>query len=328
MRTKLKQIADGPLPRVILVHGPEIIYHDRIYAALKERSLEDGLGDWNWSVFHGNKEFELEPLLMELGMVAWGNSPKIVVLKEGDLISAASMEKLAHWLEQNPEANCLALFLDKVDNRLKYLKILRNFALEFNCEPIEGEELLRYVVDFCTEQGKAMKRATAVIFLERVGSNLLVVHNELEKLFAWTNGREEIMPADIGKISCLSPGQIANHTVFQMTDFIVQKRRQQALDVLELLISAGEPPFRILPLIERQLRLVLAAKTCTNNLDEAAKQMGETNSYALKKIQPYSKKFSLDEIFAGFTAILHADREMKLGMAGDQVLADLIVKLT
>ena len=328
MQKILRKIATEPLPRVLLVHGPETVWHDQVYNALKNRNAQDSLAEWNWSVFHGTKDFDLDELLVELGMVPWGGSTKIVVMRKGELVPAATMEKLATWLEQHPEANCLALFLEKVDKRWKYLRLLRPMALEIECVPLQGETLVRYVLDSCTEQGKEMKRATAEFFLERVGVNLLVIHNELEKLVAWSAGRKEITKHDVQIISSLSPGQIASHTVFQMTDAIIQKNRQEALDVLHQLMSAGEPALRILPLIERQLRLVLAAKTSTVGLEETAKQIGETNSYALKKLHSHARKYDLEEILAGFEAVLHADGELKLGVPGEQVLADLIVKLT
>ncbi len=328
MQKILKKIETEPLPRVILVHGPETVWHDRIYATLKKRNNEDSLGQWNWSVFYGTKDFDLEGILVELATVSWGDSSKIVILRNGELVPAGTMEKIALWIEAHPNANCLALFMDKLDKRLKYPKILRKFALEIECEALEGDKLVRYVMDYCTEQGKAIKRDTAELFLERVGSDLLVIHNELEKLFALSNEREEITTQDVKAIASLSPGQVANHTVFQMTDLIVQKRRQEALEVLHLLMSTGEPALRLLPLIERQLRLILAAKTTTANLDDTAKQMGESNSYALKKILGHAKKYKIEEIFEGFRAVLHADRELKLGVPGEQVLTDLIIKLT
>ena len=327
-RSLLKKIEAEPLPRVILVHGPETAWHDLVYATLQERNSKDSLAQWNWSVFHGEKDFVLEALLTDLGTVSWGGSPKIVILKEAQLIPAAIMEKLASWLEQNETANSLAIFLDKVDNRWKYLKIMRQFALEIQCDPLQGEALMRYVQDYCTEQKKKMTRKTAEVFLDRVGNNLQVVHNELEKLISFTKGREEVTAGDVRAITSLLPGQPANNTIFQMTDFIVQKNREKALELLSLLLSSGEPALRILPLIERQYRLVLAAKTSTTSLDVTAKQMGENSSYALKKIQPLAKRFELAEIFAGFSAVVQADRELKLGAPGDQVLTDLIIKLT
>ena len=324
----IQEIAQGPLPRVLFVHGPEIMWQDQIYQALKERNAKDSLGEFNWSVSYGQKEFDLESLLLELGMVPWGSEARIVVVKNADQIPAALMDKLVSWLDKHPDANCLALFFDKVDNRLKYVKALRQLAKEIECTPLQGDGLVRHVVDLCTEQGKKMKRDVAEAFLARVGADLYLIQNELEKLWAWSDGREEITLSDVETISSLSPEQIAKDTVFRMTDLIVQGKRQEALAVLNTLMVAGEPALRLLPLFERQLRLILAAQTGTTNLDEVARQMGESNSYALKKIYKQAQRYDREKIFSGFRAVLHADRELKLGAPGDQVLTNLVIKLT
>jgi len=324
----LKEIKNGSLPHVLFIHGPETMWQDQIYNALKERNTRDSLGEFNWSAFYGNKDFDLDGLLLELGMVPWGGGEKIVVVKNADVVPAPLMEKLALWLEQHPESNRLALFLDKVDNRLKYVKILRQLAREVECTPLKGDSLVRHILDSCTEQGKTTTRDTAAAFLDRVGTDLHRIQNELEKLWAWTDGRDEITLADVKTISSLSPEQIEKDTVFRMTDLIVQKKRDEALVVLSNLLAAGEPALRLLPLIERQLRLILAAKTAQANLDEVARQMGESNSYALKKIYRQAQDYDLNKIFSGFDAVLHADRELKLGAPGDQVLTNLIIKLT
>ena len=70
---------------------------------------------------------------------------------------------------------------------------------------------------------------------------------------AWCGEREKITSLDVQTISSLSPGQIQERTIFQMTDRIVRKQRNEALDILSLLLTSGEPALRILPVIERQL---------------------------------------------------------------------------
>lgn len=327
-RKLLQKLASEPLPPVLLVHGPETFWQDQVYGALKGRSAQENLGEWNWSVFHGAKDFDLEVLLGELATLPWGGSQKIVVLKEAELVPAPVMEKLANWLQHNSFTHCLALFFNRVDQRWKYLKVLRQLGEELECVALEGERLLRYLSDYCREQGRKMAPAAAQFLAARAGRNLQFLHNELDKLFAYTEGREEITVEDVKAISSFWPAEVENHAIFQMTESIVQKNRKRALEVLGLLLADGEQPLRILPLIERQLRLVLAAKTGSPNLQPTAEQMGESSVVPLKKIRAQAQKFSLDELMAGFAAVVQADAQLKLGAPGKEVLTDLIIRLT
>lgn len=323
----LKKLETEPLPRVLLVHGPESFWQDRLYSVLKNRMAQESFGQWNWSLFHGSKDLDLEPVLTELATLPWGGTAKLVVLREAHLVPGDTMEKLAKWLEENPQANSLALFYHQLDQRWRYLKLLRQFALEVECSALRGEELADHVAKYCAGEGKKIEQVAVQLFFTRVGTNLQVIHNELDKLIAYVGERTEISAQDVEAVTSLWPEQIANHAVFQLTDFIAQKKRREALGMLQQLLAAGEAPLRILALIERQLRLLLAAKT-SSNLDGAAAAMGESSAYPLKKVRAQARRFSLDELFAGFHAVVQADGEIKLGASGEEVLTDLIIKLT
>ena len=328
MQQMIKKIKTGPLQRAYLVHGSETVWREAVLDALRDRVLKEGFSDWNWAVFYGSKNTEAGFILEELATAPWGGGSKVVAVMDAESVPSSVMETVVRWLHSKEQANSLALFYNKLDNRLKYVKMLKEFAVEIKCEPLQGESLIRYIMDYCYEQGKVMKRAVCQLFVDKVGSNLLFVHNELDKLLTLAHDEPEITMDHVQSITSLAPSELENNTVFRLTDFISQRKRSEALNALKVLIDGGESPMRILPLIERQLRLILAAKTRTTSIEETARQMGENSSYPLKKTEPFAQNFTMDELLAGFEAVVGADREMKLGVRGDKVLEELIVKLT
>ena len=66
-----------------------------------------------------------------------------------------------------------------------------------------------------------------------------MIHNELDKLIALVGERRELTVEDLEAVTSLWPAQIANHTIFQLTDLIAQKKRQEALNVLDLFALSG-----------------------------------------------------------------------------------------
>lgn len=327
-RELLSKLKQGPLPPVVLVHGKETYWRDQVFSVLKERNGQDSFGEWNWSVLYGAKELSLDAIIAELATLPWGNGTRIVVLKDAHLVPVDVLGKLTQWLEENPQGSCLALFFDRVEESWKFLKALRQMAWEVKCDPLEGAELARYIASYCKEVGKEMTKEAVALFLERVADDLLVVNNELEKLVALAGDKKAITAADVEAITSLWPDRLESNAVFQLTDCIAQQKRQEALAVLERLLSSGQPPLRILSLIDRQLRLLLAAKTAGNNLEVAAREMGETSPYPLRKLRAQAGLFSLEELLAGFRAVIQADGEMKLGVAGEEALTDLVIRLT
>lgn len=324
----IKDIQTEPLKPVYIIHGTERHWQHKVYQALQQRAYQDGFGDWNWRVLQADKEFSVSTLLTELAGTAWGAGNKIVVLKNADQVNAQQLETLVEWLKANQTGYCLALFFEKLDGRLKAVKALKKLGEEVNCQSLEGESLTRFVSDKLSLKGKTIQRKALTAFIDRVGSNLELINQEVEKLLLFVSDHSEITLSDVEQITSLAPEQLESGAIFRLTDAIACKNKEEALRVLHELIDGGEVPLRILPLIERQLRLLLAAK-CNQGipLAQAAKLMGESSEYPLKKIIKYAKNFSADQLYSGFYHVIQTDRGMKLGGNGEFLLEQLIVRL-
>ncbi|NLM26435.1 MAG: DNA polymerase III subunit delta [Firmicutes bacterium] len=324
----IQQIKTKPLAKVYVVHGPDQYKQDQVYKALYERALEDGFGDWNWVTIEGHKELALSELTNELATAPWGGGQRIIAVSQGDQISTEVMNNLVKWLKANPAANSLALFFDKFDQRLKAIKELLTMGVAIPCETLTGEGLIRWIQDYLALRQKSIKVEVAELFLERVGNDLNLITNELEKLLLFIGSETTVTEQHVQEITSFVPGQLEQGAIFKMVEAISAKDQAQALDYLHQLIDAGEVPLRILPLIERQLRLLLAAKTRGNQSISAVTQaMGETSDFALKKALRYQNNFTLEELYQGFADIVQVDSELKFGADPEQIMEQLIIKL-
>ncbi|MGI6148269.1 MAG: DNA polymerase III subunit delta [Firmicutes bacterium] len=328
MQKLLNQIKAEPLARVYVVHGPEVVLHDAIYDALQERVDASGFGEWNWSVYDGHKDFSVDELITDLSTEPWGEGDRVVVLKDAHLVPSEELQRLAHWLQEHEPAGHLALFFRRLDTSLRYAKAFLSLGIEVQCNQLEGEELVKHVTQYCTARGKSIAKNACQLLLERTGADLQFVQSELDKLINYVGEAREITVEAVGEITSLAPGEAEDNAVFTMVDRITAGDQKGALEVLERLLDAGENPFRILPLIERQLRLLLAAKTRTTSFENTAQMMGERSHGPLRRVSRYAERFSIDELYEGFGAVVAADREMKLGSAGEAVLRDLTIRLT
>ena len=86
------------------------------------------------------------------------------------------------------------------------------------------------------------------------------LEREMEKLFSYTLGRNEITVADIDAI-CTT--QITNK-IFDMIEAVATRQQRKALDYYYDLLALKEPPMRILYLLARQFRLLLQVKDLMN----------------------------------------------------------------
>ena len=93
-------------------------------------------------------------------------------------------------------------------------------------------------------------------FLEKTGTDMGNISQELEKLLSYTMGRDVITRADIEAV-CTT--QITNR-IFEMIRAVTEKKQRKALDLYQDLLALKEPPMRILFLLARQFNLLLQVK--------------------------------------------------------------------
>ncbi len=324
----VEQIKEKPLERVYVVHGPDGHRQKNILAALQARALQGSFSDWNWVLIAGSKDLTAGQIIEELSTTPWDGGEKVVAVTYGEQVPAAIWDSLVKWLGEHSYANSLALFFDKLDKRLKGTKSLIKLGVEVDCPNLTGQTLIRWVQDYVRMQDHRIKQDALILFLERVGDDLSIIVNELEKLFLYVGDKQDIELEHVEEVTTLVPGQLEKGAIFQMVDAIAAKKQDEAVDVLHRLVDAGEAPLRILPLIERQLRLLLAAKTKGSiSLAEVAKQMGENTDFPLRKASRYHQKFTEEQLYAGFSYVIEADRDLKLGGDGEYVLEQLLLRI-
>lgn len=87
------------------------------------------------------------------------------------------------------------------------------------------------------------------------------LEKELEKLFCYCMGKEEI---EISDIEAICTTQITNK-IFDMVEAVAMKNQKKALDYYYDLLALKEPPMRILYLLTRQFKLLLEVKDLVGN---------------------------------------------------------------
>ncbi len=321
-----KHIFEEALFPLYIVHGDEEQLQTEILQAFKRRAFSGGMGDWNWNVLYGHKELGLSQIVEAIAGAAWGADNRIAVLRTCDSVTADTWSALAAWMEQNDAGSTLVLFFHSMDGRIKGIKKLRSMAQVWECQQYKGDALLRYIVDRAQTKGLTMGDEAARQLVKYTGPDLSFVVSELEKLALYVHPETTIDATVVDTAASIAPGQLEHGAVFRMTEAMAAKNCGEAVRLLHELMDAGEAPLRILPLIDRELRLLLAAKSRHGQpWASIAHAMGENSEYPVKKAGRFSGRFSEDALLHAFGKVVQADRDLKLGANGEDVLEALVV---
>ena len=146
---------------------------------------------------------------------------------------------------------------------------------------------------------------------------------ELEKLFCYCMGKEEIEVRDIEAI-CTT--QITNK-IFEMVEAVAVRNQKKALDYYYDLLALKEPPMRILYLLTRQFKLLLEVKDLAGKrYDKAAiaKTVG-LHPFVAGKYMQQCRTFEKKELRSILEDAVDTEELVKTGRLNDVMSVELFI---
>jgi DNA polymerase-3 subunit delta len=156
-----------------------------------------------------------------------------------------------------------------------------------------------------------------------IGNELRLLANELDKLATYVGPGGTIQEAAIRLLSA----QVQEARIFDLTDALAQRSRQQALNILHDLLSDGEPPLRLISTITTQVRSLLLVKELSQK-GMRAPQIASTLGMApfiVDKALRQVGKFSVTQLEGTYRQLLAADAALKRSRMTPEMALDLLV---
>ncbi len=194
---------------------------------------------------------------------------------------------------------------------------------------LDARQAQELALDLAAKRGLKLGRREAELLAAVTAADGMRIETEIEKLALYCAGRA--VTAD--DIAALVP-DAEESTVFELVDALARRDRARALDLLDLLIRAGEYLPLALMFLEGVFRLALAAR------EQKLRTAQEVQSYfqrlglpmwraRAEQIHAAAARFTAAQLAAGIEAILEADSGMKSTRPDDRLVMErFILKLT
>lgn len=320
MQKILKDIKEGTFKQVYLLFGPEDYlrkqYRDKLSHALAD--VEDSL---NYHYFEG-KDISIEKLI-DLGeTIPFLAERKTIVIENSGLFKSAQ-EKLADYLEGLPETTFFIFVEKEVDKRSRLFKISSKvgYCCEFAAQT--EETLKRWIMGRITAEQKLMTMRALDIFLDRCGTDMETISNELEKLLCYTMDKQDINQADV---EAVCTRQITSR-IFEMIEMVAQKRQKAALDLYYDLIALKEPPRRILFLITRQFSMLFQTKLLRQKGHDdksIASKLG-VQPFVARKYMNQASRFTVEQLRHAVEECVGAEESINTGKIAEALCVELLI---
>ncbi len=319
MKVIKEHIKSGSFSRFYLLYGSEEylkkLYRDKLKAAV----LQDDT-DINYSYFEG-KAVEPRQVYAAAQTLPFFSDRRLILIENSGLFKAQS--ELSELLEETPDSTVVIFIETEIDKRSKLFKLVKDRGTVSEMNGLDEKNLKLFVVSLLEQAGKKITEASALYLLDKTGSDMLNLCNEVDKLISYTMGREIVINADIDAVVTT---QITGK-IFQMIDAIGSKQQNKALELYYELLSVREKPMSILYLITRHFNILLLSKNLQSlgHSSSSIAELAGVPPFAVNKYLAQTKNFSMQKLKDALEFGAEIEEQVKTGRMQEKIGVELFL---
>jgi len=292
----------------------------------REQALKKYIGEF--TAVHGSSaivrmsgdNIDLNDLADNLATAPFLSTKRMFIVRDLGLNKTAS-ENFSKLIDNMAESTVLVVVESHIDSRSKYLKELKKQAEVREFVHLEGEDLLRWVIDQAKESGGSISYEDARYLIDRVGTNHQLLANEVAKLILYS---PQIYQESIDLLTSYMP----QSSVFAMLDAIFAGKIDRAIKLYAEQRTMGMEPQAILGMIGWQLNAMAIVKSADNMAVQQIANESRLNPFVVRKNLSLVKYINRARLLKMIDNVLKADRLLKTSSANaDDVLQTLIMTL-
>ena len=164
---------------------------------------------------------------------------------------------------------------------------------------------------------------TINLFIDRVGSDLLLLENEAEKLKIYKYEDKKIDENDV--LSAINKN--IELDIFSLIDNIVLKHKNEALEIYNEMVKYGEEPIKIMIMLANQFRLMYQVKLM-HKKGYSEKDMASTleiHPYRIKLSFEKSRKFDEKRLIDLLDELSNLDNKIKMSEIDKKLALELFI---
>lgn len=321
MQTIKQDIQNQSFKQIYLLYGEEAYLRIQYKNNLRDALVPDG-DTMNYAYYEG-KDVNIPELIDLAETLPFFADRRVIFLENTGLLKDGN-DQLAEYIAGGiPESTFFVITEMNVDKRTKLFKAISKAGKCVEFTEQTDDTLKRWIFSKMKAEGKNVTGHTLDVFLETVGTDMLGISTELEKLFAYTLGRDQITEADIKEVCSV---RLVNR-IFDMIGMIGLRKQTEAIEMYHDLLALKESPFGMLALIERQFNIMIQMADLQERgipFDKIASKVG-LSPYIAKKYIPQLKCFTKEEMKKVLEGCAEVDYGVKCGNIRPEIGVELLI---
>lgn len=320
MKDLIEDIKKHTFQPVYLLYGEEPYLKQQYKKKLVDAILPGG-DTMNLTIYRG-KGIEARSVIDQAETMPFFAEKRLILIEDSGFFKSGGQELVDYMKEISPQT-CIVFVEEEVDKRGKLYKAVKSAGRVVEFTRQDERSLSRWILGMMKREKKQITEATLHLFMEMAGNDMGNIQMELEKLFCYTMGRDEITPKDVETI-CVARME---NKIFEMVRAIAEKQQKKALELYYDLLALKEPPMRILFLIARQFNQLLQVKELKN---QGYDQRGiadrmKLQGFIVRNLTGQAGHFSYEELEAAVRECVEVEEAVKTGLLNDQMSVELLI---
>lgn len=320
MKSVTEDIKNNSFKPVYLFFGEEVYLKQQYKKKLRDAILPDG-DTMNLSIYSG-KGINVDEVIAQAETMPFFAEHRLILLEGSGFFKNASPQ-LAEYIPAIPEGSILLFVEDEVDKRGRLYKAVKakGRVVEFTAQ--DEKTLTKWILGILKQENKQITRSAMTLLLERTGTDMERIRQELEKLVCYCMDQEAISEEDVQMICCTQ----TENKIFDMINAMAEKKQKRAMELYYDLLALKEPPMRILYLITRQFNLLMQVKELRRDGYDG-KTIGERLKMAGFIVRNYMRQaecFTLDRLKQAVNDCVEMEEAVKTGRMNDVMSVELLL---
>ena len=240
-----KHVEKGDIKNVYLFHGDEEYLKNFFVKKLCGR-VTDGVSD---EIIHFDGKIKAPDLQNACeSMPMFGGNTVVTVRDSGIFKNGGSgADNDFGFLAELPEDSFVFFRETEIDKRNKNYKILEDHGMVFECKYQKPEMIVKILERQAISQGRHISADAVSLMVTGIGSDLVRLINEVNKLSHLVGEGETIQASHVREVCELS----LSARIFDLTDGIAENNKEKSFTMLQVLLADKMPPQQIMSSIGR-----------------------------------------------------------------------------
>jgi DNA polymerase-3 subunit delta len=300
--------------RLYLLYGDEEFMKKEFLSGLIRAVLPGENRVFNLDIFYGD-EFDRDAFDDRMNSFPLFADNRMVIVKKFDALSVANKDHLIETTGRIPDSLTLVVesSASKPDNaRLKKLKTIADSkGLSFRFQELSEKETIDRVRSRIEKEGCRIDEDALALLVESVGTGLMDLSNEVEKILMTVAKGETI---DKEKVEAVV-GKYRVESVFAFLDSMKAESLGRTVKSISRLIDAGEEPVFLMAMLIRRVLLLMQMKALSQERREGSRGTGrpetEINPYIFRIVERQAGFFEYEELDLLLENLIWADALLK-----------------